>query len=157
MAEERKKRRKKSAAWDGQGMSLPSLFDDETQAPVGPPVVPDLPSTSLEWLGSKDDERRQQPRAAVEAGVRVTINGYEFAARSVDISKGGISFHPVPYWVRMNDPVLIEFGEPLQRVLGRVAWMKAVDDDSGNLTIGVRFSRQFEEEPSVEFFRNDST
>lgn len=156
MSEDRKKRRKKTGLESG-GMGLPSLFDGALQAPVGPPVVPDLPSTSLEWLGSNDDDRRHQPRAPVAAGVRVTINGHEFAAQSVDISKGGISFHPVPYWVRMNDPVLIEFGEPLQRVLGRVAWMKPMDDDSGRLTIGVRFSRQFEDEPSVEFFPNPSS
>ncbi len=138
----------------GAGRRANDSFDSMTTA-----EVENLPTANLEWIGDSqddDDERRIEPRTPVSGGVLVTINGQDFSAEGVDVSRGGICFQPVPYWVRRGDPVMIEMGEPptTQKVLGRVAWRRRLDDASGDLMIGVRFSRPLEDEPSVDYFRS---
>ncbi len=147
MNDEKKKNRRSELSRPSGEYPLPRMMesgdlDDAT-------ALPDLPVTNLEWLfeKAKEDDRRSRWRAPYPDSVRVSIYGREFAARGIDISMGGISFQPVPYWVKKGDPVLIEMQGPVRKLIGRVVWLKPMDDGTDNTIIGVRFASEDEHSP----------
>lgn len=145
-----KKPRRRPVALPSGEYPLPRML--ETPALDRETTVPDLPVANLEWLfeTQNGDDRRSRWRAPYPEGVRVTIYGREFRADGVDISMGGISFQPVPYWIKKGDPVLIEMAGPARRLIGRVVWLRSMDDGSDNLCIGVRFSSPDEQSPVAD-------
>ncbi len=114
--------------------------------------LPEIPVANLEWLFDKpkDDDRRSRWRAPYPDTVRVSIYGREFRSRGIDISMGGISFQPVPYWVKKGDPVLIEMNGPARKLIGRVVWLKPMDDGTDNTIIGVRFASPDQQSPIAD-------
>ncbi len=145
-ASDEKKRRTELSRHSGE-YPLPRML--ESRSLEEDTSLPELPVANLEWLFDKqrDDERRSRWRAPYPDVVRVSIFGREFRARGIDISMGGISFQPVPYWVKKGDPVLLEMQGPARKLIGRVVWIRPLDDDTDNTIIGVRFASPDEESP----------
>jgi hypothetical protein len=114
-----------------------------------PPVVSErLAASALTASDTAEDNRRLHPRLETERRARVTLHGQDYHVMVTDLGDGGICCHPLPYWIRRGDPILISMRD--HTVMGRVAWRRTLSDQDDDLLVGVRFSRPHPELTDLE-------
>ncbi len=95
---------------------------------------------AVQSLDADLDDRRTYQRRPFGETLSVTLSGHEIEVRGVDISRGGIRCQPLPYWTRLGDPVLVRLPAPHFHALGRVVWVRPLEDDADLRTGGIRFT-----------------
>ena len=104
-----------------------------------PPVVKETYARTARTSCDDDENRRNHPRLETSGQARVTLDGQDYQVIVTDMGNGGLRCHPLPYWIRRGDPILVLVSSvPL---VGRVAWRRPLSDSNDDLLVGVRFSR----------------